>query len=154
MVEPAAAQASRLARFYGRDDDGAVVDGVRMDLSDRIPSGGYLSTAQDLARFAVGTLRLPQRAQALLFTSQQAGDGSATGVGLAWRIATDAAGRRYVHHGGDSVGGRAFLLIYPDERLAVVLLANLSFAGFGEKQARAIAEPVLTPRADTRPCAP
>jgi CubicO group peptidase (beta-lactamase class C family) len=155
-VEPPAVQSARVARFYDKTDEGEVVEARAIDLSDRVPAGGLLSTADDLARFAMGTLDLPPAVQALLFTPQQTSAGQATGVGLGWRVATDDRGRRYVHHGGDSLGGRAFLLVYPEQRLAVALLANLSFAGFSEKEARALAEPLLaelTPAGGIRPYA-
>lgn len=134
---------ARVVTFYGRDGDGAVVEETPVDLSDRLPSGGYLSTAPDLARFVIGVLRSPEREQSLLFTPGRTADGASTNVGLAFRVAVDGRGRRYVHHGGDTVGGRAFLLAYPKERVAVVLLANLTFARLGEGDARRIAERFL-----------
>lgn len=126
-------------RFYGKDQAGVIIDAPLIDLSDRVPSGGYLSTASNLARFAAGIMRLPKKSRNLLFRSAETSSGAPTGVALGWRVAADGAGRSYVHHGGDSIGGRAFVLIYPDQRVGVVLLSNLSFAPFGEKEALRIA---------------
>src|SRR6185436_16749861 len=125
-------------KLYTKDADGQLRDAPDADLSDRWPSGGFLSTAGDLVRFAGGLsrtrfLRIQERE--LLFTSQRNADGKETGVGLGWRIGRDSSGRRYVHHGGDAVGGRAFVLLYPDEDVAVALLSNLNFAAVGEKDA-------------------
>ena len=48
-------------------------------------------------------------------------------------------GRTFIHHGGAVTGGRAFALIYPKERVAIAIVTNLGFAGFNEKEARAMA---------------
>ena len=63
-------------------------------------------------------------------------------VGLGWRIAQDSAGRQYLHHGGSAMGGRAFLLVYPKEEVAVALLANTE-ANFGEAEALVFARLAL-----------
>ncbi len=104
------------ARFYSLSGD-HVANSPYTDLSDRWPSGGFLATAGDLARFGAAHLAdgyLRPETRALVFTSQKTSDGKETGVGFAWRIGTMANHRVY-HHGGDSIGGRAFLLLRPDE---------------------------------------
>jgi serine beta-lactamase-like protein LACTB, mitochondrial len=124
-------------RFYSLDS-GRVVNGAYIDLSDRLPSGGFLSTADDLARFGSAFLIdgfLKPETRTLMFTSQKTTDGKETGVGLGWRIGKDAQGRRIWHHGGDSIGGRAFLLIYPEQKIVVAILTNLSSARFAEQDA-------------------
>ncbi len=131
------------AHLYSKDDKDAFIDAPATDLTDRWPSGGFLSTAADLARLGAGVLQpkfLDPNAREEMFTLQKTADGAETKVGLGWRVARDEAGRRYVHHGGDSVGGRAFLLVYPDEKIAVALTTNLTFASLGEKEARRLAE--------------
>jgi CubicO group peptidase (beta-lactamase class C family) len=127
--------------FYIKDQ-GMLVVAPPVDLSDRWPSGGFLSTASDLARFGSGILRSEYLSDAMrteLFTPQKLANGTATNVGMAWRVASDSAGRRFVHHGGEAMGGRAFLLVYPDHGVVVAMLANQSFAAFREKEAGAIA---------------
>ena len=37
-----------------------------------------------------------------------------------------------MHHGGDTLGSRAFLLVYPDDRVSVAIVANVSSAAIGE----------------------
>lgn len=119
-----------------------VVNAPAMDVSCRWAAGGYLSRAEDLARFLSahldGRLFRGNMAQ-VLFTSQSLSDGKETGVGIGWRIAQDAAGRQYVHHGGDIVGGRAFVLMYPKERVALAICTNLGSAPFAQKEAQPIA---------------
>jgi CubicO group peptidase (beta-lactamase class C family) len=145
-VEPSADASPERVRLYSGSPDGRFADAPAADLTDRWPSGGFVSTAEDLARFADGLLNtsfLPTRAREVLFVSQRSADGQATGVGLGWRTARDPQGRRFVHHGGETVGGRAFVLLYPDQGVSVVLLTNLTFAALGETQALDLAGPWL-----------
>ena len=84
------------------------------------------------------------KSQIRVTRGQRTMDGKETGVGFGWRIGHDESGRLYLHHGGDTVGGRAFVLVYPEHRVAVALLTNLTFARIGEAEARRVAEPYLT----------
>ena len=148
QTEPeVSATGPRQARLYQRDSAGTRA-ADSLDVTDRWPSGGYLSTARDLARFAAGVIDrgyLSDSMRAQLFTSQRTLDGRETGVGLAWRIGTDSLGRRFVHHGGTSNGGRAFVLLYPDDGLSVAVLTNSTPARFATGEVLALAAPYLTP---------
>lgn len=137
----------RRVRFYRREADGTLVNERAIDSSYKWPSAGYLSTAGDLVRFGSAHLRdgyLKPETRSLLFTSQRISSGVAageeTGVGIGWRIGKDGAGRPILHHGGAIDGGRAFLLLYPNEKIAVAILANLSGARFAEGEAQKLAE--------------
>ena len=122
------------AAFFDASSNGPV-PAPETDLSDRLPAGAALTTARDLARLLIATPSLP----AEVFTSQTTPDGKPTGVGVGWRIAKDDSGRTYIHHGGAVTGGRGTVLLYPKERIGVVILTNLGFARFNEKDAQAIA---------------
>jgi serine beta-lactamase-like protein LACTB len=113
----------------------------RTDLSDRWPSGGYLSTALDVARFGARSVHGPwlsARVRALLFTPMQLPDGTPTGVGFGWRVGADSAGRVIYHHGGASIGGRAMLVVWRDQPLVVAITTNLSAARISEADAIAL----------------
>ena len=134
------------SRYYSKSSDGPLQNEAYTDLSDRWAAGGFLSRAEDLARF--GSLHLkpgffePQTL-GLLFTSQKTLDGKETGVGLGWRIGQDAKGRKIYHHGGDSLGGRAFLVIYPESGFVIAITANLSLARIAEAEASLLIDPFL-----------
>jgi serine beta-lactamase-like protein LACTB len=128
-------------RFYSLTG-GEICNSPYTGQSDRWPSGGFLSTAEDLAHFGaahLGDAFLKPDTRRLLFTSQRTSDGKETGVGFGWRIAT-IANRRVYHHGGDSIGGRAFLLLLPDNSIAVAFVSNLDRIKFAETEAMALAE--------------
>jgi CubicO group peptidase (beta-lactamase class C family) len=105
------------------------------DLSGRWPSGGYLSSTDDLVRLGQSVLGpglLDSASLRIMLTPQQLSNGTTTRVGIGWRVSVDSAGRRYLHHGGTSNGGSAFLLVYPEEQLVVAVASN-AFTGWGER---------------------
>ncbi|QQS41933.1 MAG: beta-lactamase family protein [Acidobacteriota bacterium] len=130
------------SEFYSLTDGGRLQNAIYMDTSDRLPAGGFLSTAEDLAAFgtacALGDFFRPEMKK-IVFTSQSTTEGKMTGVGFGWRIGKDSESRPIFHHGGDAIGGRAFLLIYPEEKIVLSFVSNLSFVKFNEKDAEKIA---------------
>ena len=128
--------------FYRRREDGTLVHASYQDNSYKWAGGGFLSNAEDLVRFGSAHLRpgfFSQRTLDLLFTSQRLRSGKDTGVGIAWRIGTDAKGRRIFHHGGSIDGGRAMVMMFPESRVVVAMLANL-LADFGELDAQRLGD--------------
>jgi serine beta-lactamase-like protein LACTB, mitochondrial len=116
------------AHFYTpADSGGGIVNAPYVDNSYKWAGGGFLSTTEDLARAGQllldGALLTPETRQ-MLWTSQRTTDGKETGYGMGWFVDRDAAGRRRVYHSGGSVGGTAYLLIYPEQRLVLALLVN------------------------------
>jgi serine beta-lactamase-like protein LACTB len=116
------------AHFYTPGDSGnGILNAPFVDNSYKWAGGGFLSTTEDLARAAQllldGAILKPETRQ-LLWTSQRTTDGKETGYGMGWFVDRDAAGRRRVFHSGGSVGGTAYLLIYPDQKLVLALLVN------------------------------
>jgi serine beta-lactamase-like protein LACTB, mitochondrial len=133
----------RRVRPYRRTAEGVIENEPPIDSSYKWPSGGLLATASDVVRFGSAQLAgdfLKPGTRTLLFTSQRTAAGEETGVGLGWRIATSEAGRRFYHHGGSIEGGRAFVLLLPEGRVAVAILTNLSGARFAEQDALKLAE--------------
>jgi serine beta-lactamase-like protein LACTB len=117
------------ARFYEVTSRRKAVPAPRVDLSNRFPSGGFLSTAEDLARFGIG---ITDRAfmntdtQSLLFTSQKTSGGEPTGYGFGFEVGESPFGR-VAGHTGNVVGGTAFLLVHPRTRVAVAMTTNIGF---------------------------
>jgi CubicO group peptidase (beta-lactamase class C family) len=91
-----------------------------------------MASASDLARLGAALLTpgyLKPDTLQILFAPQTPTKGPGpVAVGLAWRIDTDAKGRRRFHHAGSIEGGRAGVAIYPDQGLAVAVTSNLSDA--------------------------
>jgi serine beta-lactamase-like protein LACTB, mitochondrial len=117
------------ARFYEVTSSRKAVAAPPIDLSDRFPSGGFLSTAEDLARFGVGITDrafLSAETQALLFTSQNTAGGKPTGYGFGFEVGETPFGR-VVGHTGNVVGGTSFLFVHPRTRVVVAMTTNIGF---------------------------
>jgi CubicO group peptidase (beta-lactamase class C family) len=135
------------ARWYTRGPDrGGIINAGFADNSYKWAGGGFLSTTEDLAEYADallnGRLLKPETVK-LLWTSQKTRNGKETEYGIGWGVDRDKAGRRTVSHGGGSVGGTAYLLIYPDNDLIVAVLVNSDSTFVGATGT--IAELFLTP---------
>lgn len=116
-------------RFYEVTSARRAVRAPRIDLSDRYPSGGFLSTAEDLVRFGIGVTDdtfLDSGSQALLFTSQRTIAGKATGYSFGFEVGESPFGR-IGGHTGNVVGGTAGILIHPRTRVVVALVTNVGF---------------------------
>lgn len=114
--------------FYD-ESNGEIVNGYYVDNSNKWAGGGYLSTSLDLAILGqnlLGNNFLSEATRQKLWTPNTLSNGDKTNYGIGWRIDTDDKGRTYVHHGGSSIGGRSFLLIYPDQELVIAITCNLS----------------------------
>ncbi|MBV9774532.1 MAG: beta-lactamase family protein [Gemmatimonadetes bacterium] len=115
------------ARFYEHGADGRLVNAPYVDNSYKWAGGGFLSNAEDLARFGSAHLKpgfLRPETLRLLFTSQRTADGKETGYGIGWSVGRDAQGRRMYSHSGGATGGNSFLLLYPDQGVVVAILTN------------------------------
>jgi CubicO group peptidase (beta-lactamase class C family) len=140
-------------RYYTRaDSTGPILNALYVDNTYKWPSGGYLSTAEDLARFGDRLLRgllvRPETVE-LLWTSMRMSDGTPTEYGIGWTVEQDSVGRKRVRHSGRSVGGTAHLVIYPDDGLVVAVLVNSDYT-FINAIPR-YAEPFLSPSAAEAP---
>lgn len=115
----------RRSRLYGSEEDGSWRNAVYVDLSDRLPAGGWLSTPSDLVRFAQALLAGKLVSADVLrgmWQAQRTADGKPTEYGLGWRLGESPA---EVYHGGSSVGGSAYLYIQPSSKTVVAFAANL-----------------------------
>ena len=119
-------------RFYSKDRSGAVINAELLDSSYKIPGGGWLSSAPDLARFEVAILNnqlVKSATRDTMWNEQMPSDGlGRMAYGLGWQLgATD--GIKDVGHGGSQQGASAMMLIAPDARAGVVVLSNSDAAG-------------------------
>ena len=119
--------------FYEIQDDGRVTNSPAVNNSYKWAGGGFLSTPEDLLRFAYAHIEggfLKPETVRLLWTSQRLRSGDETGYGLGWFTRTDASGHWLVSHSGGSVGGNSLLLIHPEARVVLAIVANVSSAGY------------------------
>jgi serine beta-lactamase-like protein LACTB, mitochondrial len=121
-------------RFYDLDSAGGLENANFLDSSYKIPGGGYISSADDMARFEVAILRdkLLQRAtRDLMWTPLKPTDGSPDDYGLGWGTG-NAAGVPDVGHTGGQPGTSTAMTIAPQQQAGVVVLMNLENGGAGD----------------------
>jgi serine beta-lactamase-like protein LACTB, mitochondrial len=115
-------------RFYSKNKSGDVVNADFLDPSYKIPGGGWLSSSDDMAQFAIAMLndRLVKReTRDLMWTPQQKkADAEHKGYGLGWGIGEDE-GFLSAGHGGGQQGTSTFIMLVPQQRAAVVVLINM-----------------------------
>jgi CubicO group peptidase (beta-lactamase class C family) len=109
--------------------DGAVRNAPHVDMSNRMPAGGYLTTVDDLARFEAavldGTLIQPATLQRMLAPSVLA-DGTPVPYGIGWGIELEPwHDDTWAFHGGSSPGASGMVALMPRHRFGVAILSNL-----------------------------
>lgn len=125
--DPAAIVPHRAAKYTVIE--GRMQNAPAIDMSNRLPAGGYLTTAVDLGRFIEALLdeRLVKRSTLdAMTTPARLPSGETVPYGLGWGVETEEwHGDRWVYHGGSSPGASGFLAMMPKHRFGVVFLTNL-----------------------------
>jgi CubicO group peptidase (beta-lactamase class C family) len=126
-VEDVYALVPHRAQGYKKEAGGELFNSALSDTSNRIPGGGLIATAEDVARFAIalhsGAL-LKKETREQMLVRQRTRDGRLTGYALGWTVGTER-GRREAYHIGGQPKVSTVLYMLPDNGLAVALLANL-----------------------------
>jgi serine beta-lactamase-like protein LACTB len=130
---------------YTKRSDGSLRRADLVDTSCRMPAGGLLATASDVARFGIALLDgklLAETSRAQMMTSQvpeetvrrtldhlKAPPGyKPAGMGFGWSIGTERHPDA-VLHGGNQQGATAMLFLVPKRRLVIAILSNLEAQG-------------------------
>lgn len=117
-------------RFYRKTDAGLVQNAEFLDSSYKIAGGGWLSSAEDMARFEVAILndKLMRRStRDLMWTPLKPADGSKDEYALGWATSSEG-GIAVTGHAGGQQGCSTQFLIAPALRAGVVVLTNMEGA--------------------------
>lgn len=115
------------AKTYDIEKDGSFKNTRQVDLSNKFPGGGILSTPTDLVKFGNALLDhrlLNSSTREKMWEEQKTTTGEPTNYALGWRVSDD---EKQIYHGGSSAGGKSFLLIIPGEQLVVAFTTNSSY---------------------------
>jgi serine beta-lactamase-like protein LACTB len=136
---------------YSRNSDGTILRAEFRDVSENLPAGGWLATAEDLAKFAVafaqGKIVKPATRDQMV-RRPKLNDGTAApnplgspdyyyGTGV---MVGPLNGKTAWFHTGGQSGATALLYWYPDSQVAVALMTNLDGRAITEDLARKIAD--------------
>ena len=127
-------------RWYHRDKSGAVHNAGVLDSSYKIPGGGLISSADDMANFEAAILAgklLKPPTQELMLTAQRTADSKLTSYALGWGV-TDKFGLHVIGHDGGQQGTSTAMIVAPQKFAGVVVLANMD-----NLDANALAENLL-----------
>lgn len=124
---------SPLASSWGTSPASATT-APRVSTSCVLGAGGFVSTPSDLVRFGLamirGALLAPETVE-LLWTPLGLEAGGSTGYGLGWFVrrvplGADPRPTVMVGHGGNSIGGTASFMVFPEQRLVIATVTNVS----------------------------
>jgi serine beta-lactamase-like protein LACTB, mitochondrial len=114
-------------RWYHKDASGTVRNAGVLDSSYKIPGGGLISSADDMAGYGAAILAdklLRRSTRDVMWTSQRTADGSPTGYGLGWGTGSES-GVKIVAHTGGQQGTSTSIVLAPERNAGVVVLSNL-----------------------------
>ncbi len=112
-------------------ESGTVQNTDLLDSSYKIPGGGWLSSADDMAKFEVAILNdklIKRTTRDLMWTPLKPSDGSKDNYALGWGSWTEN-GIAAVGHSGGQQGTSTQFIIAPALRAGVVVLTNMEDAG-------------------------
>jgi serine beta-lactamase-like protein LACTB, mitochondrial len=115
------------SRWYHKDKSGVVQNAGVLDSSYKIPGGGLISSADNMAQFEIAILAnklLKPATRDLMWTPQKAADGSQNGYALGWAT-QKKYGLALVEHTGGQQGASTSILLLPERRAGIVVLANM-----------------------------
>lgn len=118
---------SHRTRWYHKDKSGIVRNAGVLDSSYKIPGGGIISSADDMAKFEaaiLGDKLLKRGTRDVMWTSLKTTDGKETGYGLGWGI-TNKFGLRLLAHTGGQQGTSTAFAVVPSRNAGVVVLCNM-----------------------------
>ncbi|HXM95182.1 MAG TPA: serine hydrolase domain-containing protein [Candidatus Dormibacteraeota bacterium] len=114
-------------RWYHKDKSGVVRNAGVLDSSYKIPGGGLISSADDMANFEAAMLAdklVKHVTRDLMWSIEKTTAGKPPHYGLGWDI-RDRFGLRTVGHDGGQQGTTTGMIIVPEKSAGVVVLANM-----------------------------
>jgi serine beta-lactamase-like protein LACTB len=136
---------------YSKGPNNTIVRAAFRDVSENLPAGGWLSTAEDLVRFALafqsdGLVKAPTRDQMVEHPHLADGTpapnpfgGAKYYYGMGIMVGPVDTHPAWFHTGGQS-GASALLFWFPESNVAVALMTNLDGSAIRESLARKIGE--------------
>jgi serine beta-lactamase-like protein LACTB, mitochondrial len=125
-------------RYYSKNQAGAVVNADLLDPSYKIPGGGLISSADDMARFEIAILNdtlIKRATRDIMWTPQKTADGKQGGYALGWGTGT-RDGIPEIGHNGSQQGTSTAIILVPEKRDGVVVLVNMDEVGADELAAQ------------------
>ena len=118
------------AQGYQKNKEGVLINSEYVDMSNKLPAGGFITTVEDLALFAARFMSdnlVKNETKELMLTPQKTSENKVLDYGLGWGLFPDEKwyGQREAFHGGGTPKVSGILYLLPDIQFGVVILMNL-----------------------------
>lgn len=118
------------AAGYEINEAGKLQNSRWIDMSNRLPAGGFLTTVEDLVRFASAAMEhklISKKTFEQMITPQKTKGGKTIEYGLGWGLfpGEDWYGEKEAFHGGQSPQVSNVLYLLPGQRFALAIQTNL-----------------------------
>ncbi|NQU85287.1 MAG: beta-lactamase family protein, partial [Mariniphaga sp.] len=116
------------ADFFDHNYISQVINATSTDLSHKLPSRGYLSTAEDLVKLGNAFLfseYISDSIKSKTFVVDEFPGGPSNWTN-GWYIVDSRSGKKIYGSKGSVAGGGSGLLIYPNEKLVIAITTNLT----------------------------
>lgn len=113
--------------FFVLNGKGKVKEAKTVYMTMKLPSGGMLSTSEDLVTFGnayVYNRLLNKETQTKMLINTILPSGNKTGYGMGWGVGIDKKERKIVSHTGGNTGSVCRLIFYPDSELSIAVVSN------------------------------
>ena len=117
------------SNFFETNIVSQVTNGLSCDLRFRAPAQGLLSNAEDMVKLGNALLESEYVTEAMrerLFNTDMLESGFPSQFSNGWFISETRTGELYYARSGSVLGGGAALLIYPDKKLVVAAIINVT----------------------------
>ena len=114
--------------FYIKENN-KVILGPKVSNEYKAAGGGFISTTEDLILFGeeiINPTIVSKNTLAEFVKSQETDKGKKTNYGIGFGVKTVKSNTLRYSHSGGGIGATAFLLVYPEKKLVITILTNLS----------------------------
>ena len=117
--------------FYIKTNANEIILGPKVSNEHKVAGGGFISTSEDLIHFGneiISPLLLSEESIDELLKPQMVTSGKSTNYGVGFGVDSSKNGSKKYSHSGGGIGASTLLLMYPEEKIVIVILTNLSQA--------------------------
>jgi len=126
-------------KFYRKTNQNKITQSPSVSNEHKVAGGGFIATSEDLIHFGneiIDPQIISEESLKELLKAQKTQDGKSTNYGIGFGIGTSPRNTPNFSHSGGGVGATTLLLVYPEEKIVIAIVTNLSqvpIRDFGKK---------------------
>jgi serine beta-lactamase-like protein LACTB len=117
----------QISGFFKSNGKGKIKEAKPAYMATKLPSGGMLSTSEDLVTFGNAYAQhnlLKDSTQIKILSEVELPNGKKTAYGIGWGLKVDKKGRKIISHTGGNAGSVCRLIVYPESELTIAVVSN------------------------------